>query len=179
MLLTCQITGNTANFGHSNVPNQRIKSRTNTLLSGFDLAVAAVKALKLGIDIFREPPTPPQCDPGTGHMNTKSLTPLGIKTLKEMMKLGMIIDIDHMSQKSANRALILAETFNPKKGGYPLNSGHNGPRSAAPEAPNENQRTNEQLQKIANLGGMLGLGIAETTPEAFISAYTAAMKEYA
>ena len=144
---------------------------------GFDLAVAAVKALKLGIDIFREPPTPPQCDPDTGHMNIRSLTSLGEKTLKEMMKLGLLIDIDHMSQKSANRALDLAETFNPKKGGYPLNSGHNGPRSAAPEAPNENQRTNEQLQKIAHLGGMLGLGVAEATPEAFISAYTAAMKE--
>jgi microsomal dipeptidase-like Zn-dependent dipeptidase len=145
--------------------------------SGFDLAVAAVKALKLGIDIFREPPTPPECDIDTGHMNSKSLTSLGEKTLKELMKLGMLIDIDHMSQKSANRALGLAETFNPKKGGYPLNSGHNGPRSAAPEAPNENQRSNEQLQKIASLGGMLGLGIAEATPESFISAYTAAMQQ--
>jgi microsomal dipeptidase-like Zn-dependent dipeptidase len=142
--------------------------------SEFDLAVAAVKATKLGIDIFREPPTPPQCDPGTGHVNTKSLTPLGIKALKEMMKLGLIIDIDHMSQKSANLSLQLAGAFVKKQGGYPMNSGHNGPRSHAPQTPNENQRTDEQLQEIANLGGMLGLGVAEITPEAFISAYTAA-----
>ena len=107
-------------------------------------------------------------------MNSRSLTPLGIKALKEMMKLGLIIDIDHMSQKSANLSLELARAFNEKKGGYPMNSGHNGPRSHAPQDPNENQRTDEQLQKIANLGGMLGLGVAETTPEAFISAYTAA-----
>lgn len=142
--------------------------------SGFDLAVAAVKATKLGIDIFREPPTPPQCASGTGHMNTKSLTSLGKKALKEMMKLGMIIDIDHMSQKAANLSLEIAASFNKKQDGYPMNSGHNGPRSHAPQAPNENQRTDEQLQKIASLGGMLGLGIAEITPEAFIIAYTAA-----
>jgi microsomal dipeptidase-like Zn-dependent dipeptidase len=145
--------------------------------SGFDIAVAVVKGIKLDVDIFRDPPAPPECDSGTGHMNMRSLTALGEKALKEMMKLGMMIDIDHMSQKSANRALYLAENFKKKKGGYPMNSGHNGPRSAAPNAPNENQRTNEQLQKIANLGGMLGLGVAETTPEKFISAYTAARKE--
>lgn len=143
--------------------------------NGFDVAVALVKATKLGIDIFREPPTPPQCSSGIGHVNSKSLTSLGKKALKEMMKLGLIIDIDHMSQKAANLSLELAEAFCSKQGGYPLNSGHNGPRSHAPQASNENQRTDEQLQRIANLGGMLGLGVAETTPQAFISAYTAAL----
>jgi microsomal dipeptidase-like Zn-dependent dipeptidase len=142
--------------------------------SSFDLAVAAVKLVKLSIDPLRNPPMPPHCDSGTGHMNRKSLTPLGENALKEMMKLGLMIDIDHMSQKSANRALELAEAV--EQGGYPLNAGHNGPRSVAP-TPNENQRTDEQLQKIADLGGMLGLGIAEAKPAEFIDAYQVARKE--
>jgi microsomal dipeptidase-like Zn-dependent dipeptidase len=151
--------------------------------SGFDLAVAAIKVTKLRMGPTDDPPTPPLCDSLTGHVNNKGLTPLGESALNEMMKLGLMIDIDHMSQKSADRSLKLAGEV--ESGGYPLNSGHNGPRSAAPNSPkssvsngpNENQRTNEQLQQITNLGGMLGLGISNATPESFISAYTAAMKE--
>ena len=148
------------------------------------LLMATTARVKLGMPVIPVPPDYPNPnDPSSpssssprGHVNKKSLTSLGEQALLEMMKLGFIIDIDHMSQKSANRALEIAEDA-VCPGGYPLNSGHNGPRSASPQEPNENQRTEQQLQKIAELGGMLGLGIAETTPDAFISTYQLARKE--
>jgi hypothetical protein len=37
-----------------------------------------------------------------GQQNARGLTPLGEVAIKEMMKLGMIIDIDHMSDLAAN-----------------------------------------------------------------------------
>ena len=82
--------------------------------------------VKLGIDGFRQPgPTPPSC-PSTGHKNSAGLTPLGEFAIKEMMRHGMLVDIDHMSQFSAERALAIAEGV--PAGGYPLMSGHNGLR---------------------------------------------------
>lgn len=142
-------------------------------VKGFNLAVAIVKAVKLGIDPFRNPPTPPACVAGTGHMNSRGLTPLGEDAIKEMMKLGMMIDIDHMSQKSANRALELAEAV--VDGGYPLNSGHNGPRSAPPYN-TEYNRTESQLQQIGALGGMLGLSTAGVSASTFVEHYNAVMQ---
>jgi microsomal dipeptidase-like Zn-dependent dipeptidase len=137
--------------------------------SSFDLAAAFVKVSKLGIDPFRNPPDPPSCNNGTGHMNEKGLTLLGESAIKEMMKLGMMIDIDHMSQKSANRALEIAKAI--PDGGYPLNSGHNGPRRAKKPYNTEYQRTDSQLQDIEMLGGMLGLGTADIRASTFIENY--------
>jgi len=37
-----------------------------------------------------------------GNLNAKGLTPLGRFAIREMMKRGMMIDIDHMSQKAAH-----------------------------------------------------------------------------
>jgi microsomal dipeptidase-like Zn-dependent dipeptidase len=133
---------------------------------GFDLAVAAAKQVKLGIDGFRNPPTPPPC-PGTGHQNVLGLTPLGEFAVKEMMRHGMIVDIDHMSQKSANRVLDIAEAVG--NGGYPLVSGHNGMRGHGGNT--ENQRTVRQLQRIHGLHGMFGLGSAANTAWNWIQLY--------
>lgn len=133
---------------------------------GFDVAVAAVKAIKLGIDIARNPPKPPTCLGTIGHMNTRPLTPEGEIAVKEMMKLGMLIDIDHMSQLSANRTLELAELV--PGGGYPIASGHNGPRG---EGGSENSRTDDQIRKIAALKGMLGVGCEGADAHQFARTY--------
>lgn len=119
----------------------------------------------LGQDPFREATTPPACT-GLGHVNTKSLSREGEVAIKEMMKLGMMIDIDHMSEKSANRALYLAEQV--PNGGYPLNSGHNGHRG---EKGSEKSRTTEQLARIAKLNGMVGVGCEDATAEDFLKNY--------
>jgi microsomal dipeptidase-like Zn-dependent dipeptidase len=131
--------------------------------AGFDLAIAAVKVTKLGIDPFRNPPTPPDC---TGHVNLRGLTPEGTIAIKEMMKLGMLIDIDHMSQLTANQALALAESI--PGGGYPVASGHNGRRGAGGS---ENSRTDEQLNRIAKLKGMVGVGCDKADAHVFLQNY--------
>jgi hypothetical protein len=72
--------------------------------------------------------------------------------IKQMMKRGMIVDIDHMSQQSADATLDIAETF-----GYPIVSGHTGIRGVA-GANAENSRTRLQMERISRLHGMFGLG---------------------
>lgn len=89
-----------------------------------------------------------------GHKNKKGLTPLGEFAVVEMMKLGIMIDIDHMSQKTLSKVIALA-TNNPV--GYPLNAGHNSPRDLGLER-GENSRTYEQFQIISELGGLYGVG---------------------
>ncbi|QSX77508.1 membrane dipeptidase [Agrilutibacter solisilvae] len=106
-------------------------------------------------------PQIPSCVGGSGHRNTKGLSDLGTTVLTRLMRRGLLLDIDHMSERSANATIALAQQF-----GYPLNSGHNEPRAhtwnqrAAGRAvtPNENNRTDAQLSALRNLGGMFGVG---------------------
>lgn len=123
-------------------------------VAGFDLAYAIIK-LKIGIDPFLAPPPPPDCSAPEveGHANNKGLTPLGEFAIEEMMLKGMLIDIDHMSIHSVQGTLGIAEEHN-----YPVNAGHNGPRSPAWSDRNEAERTNSDYTRIAALGGMVGLG---------------------
>lgn len=89
-----------------------------------------------------------------GHVNQYGLTDLGKFAVKEMMKLGMLIDIDHMSDKSQDDTLKLAKDFD-----YPVNIGHNGV---------QNSRASERIASIANvkrvaeLGGMFGIGTSDS-----------------
>jgi len=118
---------------------------------------STVSLIKLGIDPFRHPGAPPTCPGGLpnksgGHRNALGLTAAGVIAIKEMMKRGMIVDIDHMSQKSADATLDLAESF-----GYPVVSGHTGIRGLGGSNA-ENSRTPVQMQRISRLHGMFGLG---------------------
>jgi microsomal dipeptidase-like Zn-dependent dipeptidase len=97
--------------------------------------------------------TPPNCAPGVGEKNAQPLTPLGVVAIKEMMRLGMLIDIDHMDQASADQALALARQFH-----YPVNSGHNGLRGVAPDSANERALREDQYAIIGELHGMAGVG---------------------
>ncbi len=114
--------------------------------------------VKLGLDPFRRSGPGPVCPPpgqpskSRGHRNALGLTPFGVIALKEMMKRGMIVDIDHMSQKAADSTLTIAESF-----GYPVVSGHTGIRGQG-GADAENSRTPRQIQRLGVLHGMLGLG---------------------
>jgi microsomal dipeptidase-like Zn-dependent dipeptidase len=137
------------------------------VVEGFDAAVAGVKATKLGIDIFRNPPNPPVCTVGTGHVNRRGMTAQGQFALKEMMRLGMLIDLDHMSRKTVEQALALAEAV---PGGYPLSSGHNGMRAPGGS---ENSRTPAQVRRIAALGGMFGVGSDGIDAPTFVRNYGA------
>lgn len=138
---------------------------------GFDAAVMAVKAIKLGVDIARNPPTPPTCK-GLGHRNKRGLTPLGEAAIRGLMKLGMLIDIDHMSQHTVDATLKIVEAF--PNGGYPVVSGHTSLRG---NGGNENSRTPEQLARIGKLGGMFGLGSDQVGAQEFLKDYLTASNQ--
>ena len=90
-----------------------------------------------------------------GHRNRKGLSDLGITALDEMMKLGMMIDVDHMSERSVRDAMEFAKASSPR--GYPLNSGHDYVREIAVNVASENSRTDEQLDHLKRSGGLIGL----------------------
>jgi len=103
-----------------------------------------------------------------GQINSLGLTSLGINTLLEMMKMGFIIDIDHMSRKSMKGALTVAKLFR----NYPINTGHNG---IGEEGGNERNLSAELVENIFESGGMIGIGSTDALPENFANNF---MKVY-
>ncbi len=132
-------------------PSDSIDYQFHPALSQFMLDVLKLKVGKnLSLCPESEASTP------TPQVNARGLTPLGEFAIKEMMRIGMLIDVDHMSQKAVHQTLDLAESI---PGGYPLNSGHNGLRTMnSPSTRNENGRTYAQIRRILALQGMIGLG---------------------
>lgn len=91
-----------------------------------------------------------------GHRNKRGLTPLGEHAIREMMKLGIMIDMDHMSRHMCDSVLKIAENA---PGGYPINSGHNSFSILMPvDERGENGRTRDQAARIRELGGLMGVG---------------------
>ncbi|MEA2713668.1 MAG: hypothetical protein QOK27_1629 [Gemmatimonadales bacterium] len=147
---------------------------THTYTEVYDPLRAAGAFVKLGMDPFRHPGPGPVCPGGApgksrGHRNARGLTLQGIFAIKEMMKRGMIVDIDHMSHHSAEKTLEIGEQF-----GYPIVSGHSGIRGQA-GGDAENSRTRSQLARISKLHGMFGLGSDGTSRAAWANQYQAAM----
>lgn len=106
-----------------------------------------------------------------GHVNKKGLTDLGKFAVLEMMKLGMIIDIDHMSDESQNDTLNIAERFN---NDYPVNIGHNGLQDSRAS---ERIASLDNVTRIEKLGGVFGVGTTDseerhTDAQTFISSFT-------
>jgi len=105
-----------------------------------------------------------------GHANARGLNPFGRILLEEMMARGMIIDMDHMSEKATDAALTLAEEHS-----YPVITSHSWFRDLLFSAGTEfDARKNEpygtsdvhkvaheagkrgdQLERIAHLGGVV------------------------
>ncbi|OJH40673.1 membrane dipeptidase [Cystobacter ferrugineus] len=97
--------------------------------------------------------------PGLGHINRMGLTPVGEAFLREAMRQGFILDVDHMSTHCTNAALALAEGS-----GYPVVASHCAFRDQALEPhetsikgkrAHEGMKTREQARRILELGGML------------------------
>ena len=103
-----------------------------------------------------------------GHVNAKGLTRLGEVAIREMMRLGMLIDVDHMSERSTRDALRVA-------GDYPLLMGHNAVR---PHGGHERNVPADILRNVLQNGGMLGLGTAlegNDVPSALVANFNTAM----
>jgi hypothetical protein len=123
----------------------------------------------------------PDGRPNAGHANVGSgLTGVGRMAIAEMMRMGFIIDVDHMSRRTSSQVMDMAE--NPQtiiteatpQGPYPLVSAHAGFRDLSPRRnwenkdepglgqrrfnhywPHESEKTPEQLQRLRALGGLV------------------------
>jgi microsomal dipeptidase-like Zn-dependent dipeptidase len=98
-----------------------------------------------------------------GHRNIYGLSDEGKFAIREMMRQGIMIDVDHASEKSVSDMLLIA-----KQNDYPVNSGHNGLRA---ESSHEKTRTLGQLDTIRSVGGMMGVGWEGSTPGSFYQTY--------
>jgi microsomal dipeptidase-like Zn-dependent dipeptidase len=110
-----------------------------------------------------------------GLVNKAGLNDQGVAVVKEIMRHGMLIDIDHMSDRSKQKALEVAFKV---EGGYPLNSGHSSPRGFFPSHSNRkpsdvNERSTSllQYQAIARLHGMAGLGTGKSDAWQLVDMY--------
>jgi microsomal dipeptidase-like Zn-dependent dipeptidase len=84
--------------------------------------------------------------------NAHGNTPLGTFLIQEMMSKGMIIDVDHMSVRAKDEALVAAEAHD-----YPGVVASHALMFELTEksARHERMTTREDLQRIASLGGMV------------------------
>ncbi|MEV6598683.1 membrane dipeptidase [Actinoplanes sp. NPDC051346] len=115
-----------------------------------------------------------------GHINAGGLTAYGRTLLAELMRRGMIIDVDHSGHRTLDAILSLCEELD-----YPVVSGHSTPREMRhgwrPSLPDpdatysrvrnaadfgtararnlatENNRSPEQLDRIRRLGGLVSV----------------------
>jgi microsomal dipeptidase-like Zn-dependent dipeptidase len=105
-----------------------------------------------------------------GHANERGLNQYGKILLQEMMKRGIIIDVDHMSEKSTETALTLAE-----ENSYPVICSHTWFRdllfsaqiefdpkkrehygtSDVHKVAHEAGKRGDQIERISRLGGMV------------------------
>jgi len=105
-----------------------------------------------------------------GHANARGLNPYGIVLLEEMMARGIIIDIDHMSEKATDTALDMAEHFQ-----YPVMCSHTWFRdlffsadiefdavkhehygtSDVNKVAHEGGKRGDQIERVGKLGGVV------------------------
>ena len=123
----------------------------------FNGSLGCWRTFKLLAGILNTPPEYQSYDTiPKGHVNDTGLTSIGKFAVREMMKLGMMIDIDHMSDKSQADTLDIAEQPSNR---YPINMGHNGL---------QNRRASERIaalgtvKRVAALGGVFGMGTADS-----------------
>jgi len=105
-----------------------------------------------------------------GHANVRGLNPYGKILLEEMMARGLIIDVDHMSEKAADTALALVEEYH-----YPVICSHTWFRdllysadsefdklkhesygtSDVHKVAHEAGKRGDQIERISRLGGIV------------------------
>lgn len=125
----------------------------SVLEAGYELAT-------LGFNADSYPAGPPT---KTGHRNARGLQQKGQVVLDALMRVGAMIDIDHMGEKTVFDALDFtsaASTTNAAKPpvSYPLFAGHNHIRSSGG---NERAHLIHVAQEIVHRGGVFGVGIKD------------------
>lgn len=89
----------------------------------------------------------------TGRRNVQGLTSLGRTLIRELIHRGMLIDLDHMSQRSRHDTLGICARHD-----YPPIAGHAGFLTIARGSHrHERQLDDSDLKRIRDLGGMVGI----------------------
>jgi len=115
------------------------------------LGTAFVNALMgiFGLGLFDFPPP----NAGDASCNALGLTTLGRALTDQLMRRGMIIDVDHMSNHSLDETLAIMEANQPP---YPVVASHVQFFDLNVEPiRHERMRTAQQLARIRNVGGMV------------------------
>jgi microsomal dipeptidase-like Zn-dependent dipeptidase len=94
-----------------------------------------------------------------GHVNIRGLSPLGGDAIDEMIKAGMIIDIDHMGERSRADTMTIAAARH-----APLSMGHSWYRdlgftaaetSDPAKLTNDAMKTGDEVDTVLRLGGVI------------------------
>jgi microsomal dipeptidase-like Zn-dependent dipeptidase len=124
-------------------------------------AMLKVAAMMSTLDPTEHPGIPECGRDDAGHVNMRGLTRRGAIAIEEMMRSGMLIDVDHMSYATIDDTIAAARAFH---GGYPLVSGHSslldesdGNRDPKQDARREDKKLARHYQAIRELGGMVGI----------------------
>jgi len=88
-----------------------------------------------------------------GHRNSKGLTSTGKDLIKRLAKMGVLLDVAHMSTKSTADTLAAVTPWD-----YPVMDSHTGFREVDGTAENERALDRGHAKKIADLGGVIGFG---------------------
>ena len=99
----------------------------------------------------------PGCGTPEGHVNRCGLRSNTL--LHELMRRGVIIDVAHMSQLAAEDTIRMAEAAD-----YPLINSHTSLRDGGTRSKSERDMTFDHAERIAELGGMVGLGTVGDPP---------------
>lgn len=89
----------------------------------------------------------------TGLDKTVGLTPLGREVIQRMFDLGIVVDLAHASGQTIDDVLDIARR--PENAGKRIVVSHTGVQGVTPIPRN---LTDEQIQAIAGLGGVIGIG---------------------
>jgi microsomal dipeptidase-like Zn-dependent dipeptidase len=105
-------------------------------------------------------------DVGAGHKNALGLSDGGAGILR-LMRDGFLLDVAHMSEKSAEDTLSLGERY-----GYPVMDSHTDLRPDSGQSSSERELPTRDARRIAHLGGILGLGTGpHAQPRAVLDAF--------
>jgi microsomal dipeptidase-like Zn-dependent dipeptidase len=126
----------------------------------------------------------------SSHVNSVGLRPGGAVLLEQMKRRGMLIDLEHASQSLREQVLQLGPfatmTGSPlahptcpnlanefcQSLAYPILTSHGGPRSVRSGAGPGSERafTTEEVKRIFDLGGMMGVGMQGTRGDNYAGA---------
>ncbi len=101
----------------------------------------------------------------SSHCNVKGLTVLGEHLVQSMMQLGMLIDVDHMSERSFDGVHTLAtnttlQSSLDRTGDYPLVASHIGIRDMRPDRTKKSAHLGNGLRN-GNVGGEAHKSVAQ------------------